>query len=63
MDFRRKSGPRLISVEQLALSTKTDSIIFECLKVAYRWTGDTRLQKENFIRLRDQWLRGSAKED
>jgi len=55
------NGPKLLDVEQAAKMTGTSDSLLATLKAAYGWNQRTRLQKENFIRLRDEWLAGPAK--
>ena len=49
-------------VSVLATATGTDKIVFESAKTAYGWTNATKLTKDEFVRLRDAWLKKPARE-
>ena len=55
--FASSGMATLIPVLQLAIATDTPPILFAALKSTYGWTDKTRLQHENFLRLRDKWLK------
>ena len=56
----RSSKTRSIPVSVLASVTGTDSITSAALRVAYGWRDRTRLTREEYLRLRDEWLNKPA---
>jgi len=49
-------------VSVLATATDTDKIVFESVKAAHGWTDTTKLTKDEFVRMRDEWLTKPARE-
>lgn len=54
--------PHREPVSVLATATGTEKIVFESVKAAYGWTDTTKLTKEEFVRMRDEWLTKPARE-
>jgi hypothetical protein len=46
----------------VAAATGTSRAVLAALKAAYRWTDETRVTREEFVRLRDAWLARPAQE-
>jgi hypothetical protein len=49
-------------VAELADATGTDRVVLAAIRTAYGWTDETRLTRDEFERLRDDWLNSSARE-
>jgi len=49
-------------VVELADTTGTNRVVMGALIAAYGWNDETRLTREEFLRLRDEWLNRSARE-
>ena len=49
-------------VVELADATGTDRVVLAAIRTAYGWTDETRLTRDEFERLRDEWLTRSARE-
>ena len=48
---------------ELADATGTDRVVLAAVCTAYGWTVETRLSREEFVRLRDEWLTRPASEE
>ena len=57
---QRAAQPAL--VDSLAAATGTPRAVLAALKAAYHWTDETRVTREEFVRLRDAWLSRPANE-
>ena len=49
-------------VVELADATGTDRVVLAAIRTAYGWTDETRLTRDEFERLRDDWLNRPARE-
>ena len=49
------------SIDALASTTGTDKITLGAIKAAYAWTDRTRLKREEFTRLRNEWLNAKVR--
>ena len=54
--------PHREPVSVLATATGTKKIVFESVKAAHGWTDATKLTKDEFVRMRDEWLTKPARE-
>ena len=50
-------------VVELADATGTSRVVLGALTAAYGWTDETRLTRDEFLRLRDEWLSRPAREE
>jgi hypothetical protein len=49
-------------VVELADATGTDRVVLAAIRTAYGWNDETRLTRDEFLRLRDEWLAAPARE-
>jgi len=49
-------------VVELADATGTSRVVLGAITAAYGWTDETRLTRDEFLRLRDEWLNRPASE-
>ena len=49
-------------IVELADATGTDRVVLAAIRTAYGWTDETRLTRDEFERLRDDWLNRPARE-
>ena len=57
--FLAGKKPSPASPSSLASATGTSPMVLGALKAAYRWTDRTKLTRQDFLRKRDDWLKGS----
>jgi len=60
--YGRQRAVQPAAVAALAAATGTAPAVLAALKAAYRWTDETRLTREEFLRRRDAWLSRPAHE-
>ena len=48
--------PKGALIAELATATRTDRVVVAALQAAHGWDDETRLSREEFVRIRDAWL-------